>query len=228
MASDDRSLALRVYVALPSTADPQPAFVLHDLRPDAPAAMIAIERTEHGPGALRTVHSKPAFVEATQLAHGVLGIVDVPHGARQRRPKKKKEKKSQNRRAAIRTADQARLGAGGSYLALVRASTRVGALGAAAHAVHRIDDVALLPFATRSGTLDAAAAAEARAKECEPVRKFLAAGDCFFAPRYNLTRAAQRLEAAREAGGGGAATADDDFDDWLDDFDEAFFWYAAR
>jgi endonuclease/exonuclease/phosphatase family metal-dependent hydrolase len=54
--------------------------------------------------------------------------------------------------------------------------------------------------------------------ECEPIVKFLSAGDFYFTRgELNLTRCLQSSHAA-------ADNAVEQFDDWLDSFDETFFW----
>jgi hypothetical protein len=77
----------------------------------------------------------------------------------------------------------------------------------------------MLAFSQRTPpnmTLEEAKLAEMA--ECEPIVKFLSAGDFYFTRgELNLTRCLQSSHAA-------ADNAVEQFDDWLDSFDETFFW----
>jgi hypothetical protein len=77
----------------------------------------------------------------------------------------------------------------------------------------------MLAFSQRTPpnmTLEEAKLAEMA--ECEPIVKFLSAGDFYFTRGdLNLTRCLQSSHAASD-------NAVEQFDDWLDSFDETFFW----
>ncbi len=77
----------------------------------------------------------------------------------------------------------------------------------------------MMPFSTRTPvgqTLEEVQLAQAA--ECDPIVKFLSAGDFYYARgELNLTRCFQSSHAASD-------NAVEQFDDWLDSFDETFFW----
>jgi hypothetical protein len=78
-----------------------------------------------------------------------------------------------------------------------------------------VRDVTFLPFQKpREYAVDQA---ERQATQIGAVKKLLEAGDFYFSHAFNLTRSAQSS----------AALADnslEEFDDWLDSYDDEFFW----
>jgi hypothetical protein len=74
----DITKTVRVYVSLPTDADPTPAFVLHSLA-DA-ATFVRIERTANGPGRAAIVGEKPSYLERTELGYAILGMITLSAG----------------------------------------------------------------------------------------------------------------------------------------------------
>lgn len=101
----------------------------------------------------------------------------------------------------------------GTYLLAVKDCEFVGdVLGKKVFAVR---EVTFLQFQKRQQF--GVEAEERQMAQINAVQKFLQAGDCYFSPSYNLTRSRQSF----------AAIADnslEDFDDWLETFDDEFFW----
>jgi hypothetical protein len=93
---------IRIYVSLPTEADPVPTFVLQNLASKS-STFVRIERTQNGPGGITVVgesapraapsratarihvvptfaDSKPSYLERTELVHAVVGIVSLEVG----------------------------------------------------------------------------------------------------------------------------------------------------